>query len=385
MLLLSLWKINYFNSITTIVFYTFLTLISISSLLSFKYIFKMNDSIVRKLILSISSMCISLLIADFFLRFGTDKLKTYLEKNGFPYKSLYEAHELGWFYIMHPNIEFSHQKPEFLHSRKTNSIGLPDVELKMEKDNNELRIIALGDSFTESVGTTDDMTWVKNVERILSKKYPKKLITTFNCGVSGSDIIFEYILLKEKLLIYRPDIVIIALNTTDIVDIITRGGIERFKNDGTVKYNTPPVWEKLYATSFVFRLVIHKLLQYNSVLIREGEYKRKQFNALGEIVKIINKFKQLAIEYNFNLLIVLHPQKYEVDIGSYDPEELNAILRDNKIEVLDLLKIYSNKNQINQKNAHEFYWPVDAHHNTKGYQIMGQEIAEKIIEQNYIK
>jgi hypothetical protein len=186
-------------------------------------------------------------------------------------------------------------------------------------------------------------------------------------------------------LIYRPVIVIIALNTTDIVDIITRGGIERFKNDGTVKYNTPPVWEKMYATSFVFRLVIHKLLQYNSVLIREGEYKRKQFNALGEIVKIINKFKQLAIEYNFNLLIVLHPQKYEVDIGSYDPEELNAILRDNKIEVLDLLKIYSNKNQINKKNAHEFYWPVDAHHNTKGYQIMGQEIAEKIIEQNYIK
>src|SRR3970282_1862802 len=99
MLLLSLWKINYFNSITTIVFYTFLTLISISLLLSFKYIFKMNDSIVRKLILSISSMCISLLIADFFLRFGTDKLKTYLEKNGFPYISVHDSCDVLCFYL----------------------------------------------------------------------------------------------------------------------------------------------------------------------------------------------------------------------------------------------------------------------------------------------
>src|SRR3989337_2240562 len=154
MLLLSLWKINYFNSITTIVFYTCLTLISISLLLSFKYVFKMNDSIVRRLILSIFSIWISLLIVDFFLHFATDKLKTYLEKNGFPYKSLYEAHELGWFYVMYPNIEFSHQKPEFIHSRKTNSIGFPDVEIKMEKDDNELRIIALGGSFQEHVCPT---------------------------------------------------------------------------------------------------------------------------------------------------------------------------------------------------------------------------------------
>jgi lysophospholipase L1-like esterase len=345
----------------------------------------MNDGVVRKLLLTISSIWLSLLLVDFFLRFAIKRNITYLEKNGLRYKSPYRVQKKGWFHIMRPNIKFSHLKAEYLYSRKTNSLGLPDVEFKMAKDDNEFRIIALGDSFTEGVGTKYDSTWVKSLERILSEKYPDKLIITYNCGVSGSDVIFEYILLKEKLLIYRPDLVIVALNRSDIDDIITRGGMERFKNDGTLQFKNPPKWENLYATSSVVRLIINDLLHYNSLLIKEEEYKQNALYALNEIDKIIDKFKQLSIENNFSLLIVLHPFGYEVERGRYDPEELGDVLKDNKIESLDLLEVYFNKRQITRDNAYQFYWLIDAHHNEQGYQIMGQNIAERIIEGNYIE
>ncbi len=382
--LLLLWNVNYFNPITTLVFYAFLILISISLLLSLKRIFKMNDSAFRKLILSISSVWISLLIVDFYLRFAIKKYSTYSETNYLTYESQYVAPGQGWFRVLKPNADFSVQQPEFIHSRKTNSLGLPDKEFKVEKDANEFRIIALGDSFTDGEGTSSDMAWIKVVERILTKEFPKRLIMTFNCGVWGSDVIFEYILLKEKLLQYRPDLVIVNLNTSDITDIIIRGGMERFKDDGTVRYNDPPGWEKIYATSFIFRAFMHDLLFYNWLLVNEDDYKEKQIYALGEIDKIIDEFKQLSTENNFKLLLVLNPLQYEVEKGSYSPERFSVILKDNEVEILDLLQIYLRKNQITQENAHQFYWQVDLHHNTKGYQVMGKDIAEKIIEENYI-
>ncbi len=382
--LLLLWNVNYFNPITALVFYAFLILISISLLLSFKYILKMNDSTFRKLILSITSLWVSLLIVDFFLRFATKKYSTYPETNFFTYESIYESLEGPWFLTRRPNTDILFKTPEYIFSRKTNSLGLSDKEFKMGKDANEFRIIALGDSFTEGMGTTPDNTWPKNVERILSNKYPNKLITVYNCGVTGSDPMFEYMLFKEKLLEYRPDHVVIALNFSDVDDIIIRGGMERFKDDGRVRFNDPPRWEKIYATSFVFRVIMRDLLHYSWILVDEDDYKEKQLYALGEINKIVDKFKQLSAENNFKFLIVLHPFQPEVEKRRYTSEKFSATLKNNEVDTLDLLEVYLNKNQITQKNANQFYWPLDFHHNTEGYKIMGQNIAEKIIEKNYI-
>ena len=62
-------------------------------------------------------------------------------------------------------------------------------------------------------------------------------------GVSGSDPWYAYTQLRYQLLPLHPTHVIMAVNGTDITDIIFRGGMERFHADGTTHYRKGPVVE----------------------------------------------------------------------------------------------------------------------------------------------
>jgi hypothetical protein len=70
--------------------------------------------------------------------------------------------------------------------------------MDVEKAPGEYRLIALGDSFTEGVGTSYDMTWLKVVEARLATAMPDRTFVAYNAGVSGSDPWFAYMLLRES-------------------------------------------------------------------------------------------------------------------------------------------------------------------------------------------
>jgi hypothetical protein len=48
--------------------------------------------------------------------------------------------------------------------------------------------------------------------------------------------------------------------------------------------------------------------------------------------------------------------------------------------VVDLLEYYRLTGLITKSNSHQFYWPIDLHHNAKGYELMGDAIARKMID-----
>ena len=51
---------------------------------------------------------------------------------------------------------------------------------------------------------------------------------------------------------------------------------------------------------------------------------------------------------------------------------------DTSIASLDLPDYYRVNGIMNRENVSEFYWPQDAHHNGRGYQVMGDAIADAI-------
>ena len=69
----------------------------------------------------------------------------------------------------------------------------------------------------------------------------------------------------------------------------------------------------------------------------------------------------------------------EVDVEK-EPNEYRVIaLNDPGIVFIDLLDYYV-VNHIMTENTSDFFWSIDAHYNTKGYEEMGRAIAHKIID-----
>lgn len=338
---------------------------------------------IRLLLITFSIM---LFVGEMFLRFGLNKYSNYYEQNGSRnYLSIYKYGNTSWFHVHEANNNITWAKKELSHIRKTNSLGLSEKEIAKQKAANEYRIIALGDSFTEGVGTSYDSTWVKVLEKDLSIRVPSRKVTTINAGVSGSDPVFEYVLLRERLVSYNPDLVIVAMNQSDVTDIIMRGGMERFQPGERIMIQQKgPYWEWVYGISYLFRHIIHDVLHYNWLLMKPDEISAKEQTATEDIRLSIGAFLNLATKRNFSIVFVFHPHEFEIKDGKYSPGAFNDLIADlkrsNSAHIIDLLEYYRAKEIITKANSGDFFWRTDLHHNTRGYEAMGHGIADKIAE-----
>ena len=89
-----------------------------------------------------------------------------------------------------------------------NSHGLRGNEFEKEKPVNTFRIFTVGGSTTFGAGADDDMTWPAYLQQIINEKITDKEIEVINAGVSGAQSKLEYDLIKNKLLSFDPDLII---------------------------------------------------------------------------------------------------------------------------------------------------------------------------------
>lgn len=267
---------------------------------------------------------------------------------------------------------------EYEYKRIINSERLSDKEHPVRKPENGYRIIGLGDSFTEGDGADADSTWLKFLERDLSKYTISKQLTYINGGVCGSDLLYSYVLLKNKLLKYKPDLVLLAINSSDLTDIFIRGGMERFQSDGSVRFRDPPWWEPIYALSRISRLFF-SALGYNELLYKEKKTDFKKEKQI--IIENIHAYHKLAIENNFKFVVIFNPHKGEIEAGQMSLSGICEQLKHSKeVEVLNLLDYFIKKEKINSSNCGQYYWKKDGHHNAKGYELFARGVEWKLKE-----
>jgi lysophospholipase L1-like esterase len=335
---------------------------------------------------NIKTVIITIAICLSFAEIGmvlTGYQSTYHEKRQKTfYKSHYIPEDTSWFHVWSKNHNL--ETDEYCFYRTTNSLGLSDVEPNITKVPYEYRIIGLGDSFTEGDGAHQDSTWLKFLERSFKNHRIPVPVTFINAGVCGSDPCFEYILLKEKLIKYQPDLVILTLNSSDIFDIILRNGNERFLSDSTLKYRDPPAIEPLYAISHLSRLIF-KALNYDEFLI--GDYHKSPLPPIAEdnIYSTLLLFKKLANENNFELLVVFHPFKYEI-INKYLGliNVITKIESNTSIHYFNLHEYFKNEESITTDNVHSYYWMLDGHHNALGYEAFARGVEYKLNQMGII-
>jgi len=319
------------------------------------------------------------------------KYLTYNERLGYTYRSFYSyldnwesikmyftKKQSYWYLQIPPNYSRKYTVDGHTFSHNYNSLSLRDDEKQPAADDSLNLVVGMGDSFTEGIGTAQDSTWIKFFEHDINACSTNK-IRTLNAGVSGSDPYFEYVLLEKLLRQYHPHTVVVAINTSDIDDVIIKGGTERFLPDGRLQFRKPPVWEPLYATSFIFRAAMHTAFDLDWTLLTMKEKEMRKAEAIDSIGDCIKRFHELGKQKGFKLVVVFHPREAEVISGIFPYDALAAKLAtDTNYTIINMKDEFANSGRITKANSGEFYWPLDLHHNAKGYQVFGELLAARL-------
>ncbi|MDD3877385.1 MAG: hypothetical protein PHT69_12255 [Bacteroidales bacterium] len=324
---------------------------------------------------------------------------SYSEANGgffyfSPYKQIRLENLKRKYILKQDNLHLKINKPdcrqrfetsEFTYYHTYNHLGLRTSDTVIPPQ--AFCIIGLGDSFTEGVGVPDDSTWCVLLENELNKyncfENPARVI---NAGVYGSDPFYDFIRLKYLLKKIKPDLLILSINTSDIVDVMTRGGFERFQKNSDVVYKSSPWWEFFYSFSFIGRSIAHGVFNIQNTLMTPEQEKVQTELAENMIIKLIlNYYNPLSLQYEFEIMVVFQPMLLDLEQNTNHLQKLYNKISKKEIDVIDLHAPFYEHIIQNGDKASSFFWSGDKHLNSSGTLMTAKFLSKEIANMNLVQ
>lgn len=305
--------------------------------------------------------------------FGVNKTSEEKQLNSYFYK--FQTYKTTWFHTWPPNCTVEYGVDEFKYQNIYNELGHREkAYLDFEKDSTSIKLICLGDSFTEGDGAPYDSSWVRFFEKSLSISLDTS-VKAYNAGVCGSDALFNFQMLKENLLSSNPNIIIECLNNSDIIDIYYRGGPERFLADGTTGAPNAKKWEVLFKYSYVFRALITTFTSFNNDLINTLTIDAEEEDALKVLAKQVNETYAFCKKNNLQYYLVLMPVPSNIENRNFHIFESLPNYLDKEIPLINLYpKLYAKYDSL---DIEHYSWERNGHFNGKGYQVLSNAIFEE--------
>jgi len=340
-------------------------------LFSIWYLNKTNK-LPGKLGLSLLVFFMMLFFSEIFLRYVLKKHVTYSELGSGRYVSHYTYYRSINFRFLIWEGRKDLKTLEFKPGEKRDNFGdnicYPDEICNRLGTRGELppkgkRVVyVMGDSFAEGAGAPIDSTYpvmLQNNLRKIDQNY-----AVLNLGVTGFDIFQEWNMFVKHYNLYKPKEAFFLVNTTNIGEVMTRGGKERFLPDGSLKYEEGPWWEPFYAVSFVFRLFIHSVYNLDWFLLKPEEYSIRHNRALEKIKDLVaNEMSPWANKNGVSINLVLQPMVHEL----YEKESMYTELSQT-LENIYGVKICDSRSYLAEMARYEkLYWEIDKHFRPLGY------------------
>lgn len=323
----------------------------------------------KNILLSVVTVVPILLLFEGYVRMHY-QYQNYTEKNGGGYQSSYKPNCIpGWYAICPPEWGHEGGNDEYSFPQNYNNEGMNDSHWSLS-DTATKKIACIGDSFTEGLGsTTHDSTYPTQLGKLLG-------IKVMNAGLSGNDPVNNFLIFRDIVTKYHPMTLTLTVNSTDITDVILRGGFERFHPDGSMHYRKAPWWEPIYATSFIARHVILGTRKLNDMLLPLDSMPAEREHAFKVLEQSLDSFSVECAKRNIRLLIVFHPSEYEIENG-LDCQRILDYANAKGYQTVDVRK-YFMEHGVTKANAHAYFWPHDCHNNSDGYKLFAAALAEKL-------
>ncbi len=231
---------------------------------------------------------------------------------------------------LRPDLDFSTRYRGKTIRMKTNSVGMRGKEVQREPSPGRRRVAFAGDSFTFGCwATTEESTFVGVVDRLLGTKN----LEVLNFGVPGYGFADIELLLREEILSFKPQVLVLAsFNGNDFLD--TYLGLERYDlsavENGYYKENPEPILRRIpeaYRPDRPNRLSVSNLALYQA-------YRNAADRFLPDVIPstfAINR-SGLCTSYSF--------------WSQWPYPDIAARIKDDSLQVLDRIVAICRRNNI---------------------------------------
>ncbi|RIL08651.1 MAG: hypothetical protein DCC75_08345, partial [Proteobacteria bacterium] len=241
---------------------------------------------------------------------------------------------------------------------KINSLGFRDDEIPLEKQQSELRILALGDSITAADYLPREESFVERAEAYLQETLPDRKVSVINAGIGNIGTEEAIAILQERGLSLKPDIVMLNFYLNDsrppwgfAGEIGDRGWLRRhslvaeqlyrrikeydwYKDQGEKRFGWRSLTGELNWSSdreAFLKLAGSAEFDWGTAWQAESWVKTR-----GELLHL----KELALRHKFEVLIVALPVSFQVYadfVEDYPQRELQRISAELGFSFLNLL------------------------------------------------
>lgn len=307
---------------------------------------------------------------------ATGIYRTITEKRGSGFYTDYGKTGESWLHTWTPMDSHLIDHKEFQYTYYPNSYGYRDREPEWS-DSADIRLMAIGDSFTEGMGAAVDSTWPRHLSRIMQNA--GQHIEVLNMGMSGSDPFFSYMELVQRSLDIDPSHVILMVNSSDLDDYTFRHGMERFLPDGTVRFRDPPAIYDLYKYSHFMRFVLG-IAGYNQQLYNRFTGKKQMNNAYADINLCLKRIADSCAVRDIEFMTVYMPMPHELCYQSkyrIDGFQNDTLPFDNVLLTRAFENYFNEHVNCAEQN---YFWPMDGHFTGRGYRLLAQLVYDAISE-----
>lgn len=301
----------------------------------------------------------------------TGVVSTYSENNFNHYVNLFTQHHSKFFEtVSEKNSLYDKSQIEFSHQYWLDSLGFLGISGKNNCKPTKT-VLFLGDSFVFGVGAEKEGNMVSQLQEMFDS------ICFYNAGIPGSDPFYQEHLFQNTFKKNQFKNVVLALNASDLMDYVFRGGTERFSKDKNASPQEP--WfHPLYQYSHLVRAFVHGVLRRDYSLLSQKELIARKEKAVKAYFQLLAKLNtEIKEKFNGNVLVITHPyptnfqpkkSSLEKEVFNYSYlEDLCEQLNENGVLCADLYSDFAEV--LTEENYLAYSWPIDGHFNAKGYKL----------------